>query len=342
MSTTTMRAFVILGPRRAEVRDVEVPVPRPGEVVVDVERVGVCGTDVEFWTGEMAYLATGEAAYPIRIGHEWSGTVGAVGAGVDRAWLGRRVTGDTMLGCGLCARCRSGRQHLCADRFEVGIRRGWPGALAEKLPIPARFLRELPPGIDVTAGALAEPAGNAWRAVQAASVARGERLLVIGPGTIGLLAALIAAAGGADVHLLGRGERSIAFARSLGFEPVWSADRPPDGLFDAVIDASTDPGSPARAVELAEPGRRVVLIGISGGPSLIDSRQLALKDLTTVGILSASPGLDGAIDLFASGRVDPRPIVAGVAGLDDVAGVLDGRRDTGWGAGPKIHVDPRR
>lgn len=337
-----MRAFVILGPRRAEVRDVEVPVPRPGEVVVDVERVGVCGTDVEFWTGEMAYLATGEAAYPIRIGHEWSGTVGAVGAGVDRAWLGRRVTGDTMLGCGLCARCRSGRQHLCADRFEVGIRRGWPGALAEKLPIPAPFLRELPPGIDVTAGALAEPAGNAWRAVQAASVARGERLLVIGPGTIGLLAALIAAAGGADVHLLGRGERSIAFARSLGFEPVWSADRPPDGLFDAVIDASTDPGSPARAVELAEPGRRVVLIGISGGPSLIDSRQLALKDLTTVGILSASPGLDGAIDLFASGRVDPRPIVAGVAGLDDVAGVLDGRRDTSWGAGPKIHVDPRR
>ena len=337
-----MRAFIILGPRRAEVRDVEVPVPRPGEVVVDVERVGVCGTDVEFWTGEMAYLATGEAAYPIRIGHEWSGMVSAIGAGVDQAWIGRRVTGDTMLGCGLCASCRSGRQHLCADRFEVGIRHGWPGALAEKLPIPARFLRELPPSIDVASGALVEPGGNAWRAVQAAAVAPRERLLVIGPGTIGLLGALIAAAGGTDVHLLGRGERSIAFARSLGFDHVWSVDRPPEGQFDAVIDASTDPVSPGRAVELAEPGRRVVFIGLSGLPSLIDSRVIALKDLTTIGILSASPGLDGAIELFASGRVDPRPIVAAVVGLDEVANVLDGRRDPAWGAGPKIHVDPRR
>ena len=337
-----MRAFVILGPRRAEVRDVELPVPSPGEVVVDVARVGVCGTDVEFWTGEMAYLATGEASYPIRIGHEWSGTVGAVGDGVDPAWLGRRVTGDTMLGCGRCGRCRSGRQHLCADRFEVGIRRGWPGAVAEKVAIPARFLRELPPTIDETVGALVEPGGNAWRAVDAAGLAPGERLLVIGPGTIGLLAAMIAAAAGAEVHLLGRSERSIAFARSLGFEHVWSVDRPPVTPFDAVIDASTDPSSPARAVELVEPGRPVVFIGLSGTPSLIDSRVIVLKDLTTVGILSASPGLDGAIELFASGRVDPRPIVAGVVGLDAVADVLDGRRDTGWGAGPKIHVDPRR
>ena len=337
-----MRAFAIVGPRRAEILEVDAPVPGPVEVVVDVERVGVCGTDVEFWTGEMAYLATGEAAYPIRIGHEWSGTVGAVGVDVDPAWLGRRVTGDTMLGCGTCDRCRSGRQHLCVDRYEVGIRRGRPGALAEQVAIPVRFLRALPPNIDATTGALVEPGGNAWRAVQAAALEPGERLLVIGPGTIGLLAAMIASAAGAEVHLLGRSERSITFARSLGFDRVSSVDRPPGGPFDAVIDASTDPGSPARAVELVAPGGRVVLIGLSGTPSLIDSRAVALKDVTTVGVLSASPGLDGAIELFASGRVDPRPIVAAVVGLEDVAGVLDGRRDPAWGAGPKIHVDPRR
>jgi threonine dehydrogenase-like Zn-dependent dehydrogenase len=342
MDSATMRAFAITGPRRAAIADVAVPEPGPGEVVVDVERVGVCGTDVEFWTGEMAYLASGEAAYPIRIGHEWAGTVATVGDGVDGAWIGRRVTGDTMLGCGRCVRCLAGRQHLCADRFEVGIRHGRPGALAERLPVPVRFLRELPLVVDSTIGALVEPGGNAWRAVRAAALEAGERLLVIGAGTIGLLAAQIAAADGVEVHLLGRSERSLAFARSLGFERTWSADRPPDGPFDAVIDASTDANSPARAVELVEPGRRVVLIGLSGRPSLVDSRRIALKDVTTVGILSASPGLDGAIALFGSGRVDPRPLVAAVVGLDEVAAVLDGRRDPAWGDGPKVHVDPRR
>ena len=109
-----------------------------GEAVIDVARVGLCGTDVELFSGQMAYLQTGEAAYPLRIGHEWSGRVHSVGPGVDEAWIGRRVTGDTMLGCGRCRRCAAGRQHLCDDRFEVGIRRGWPGALAEQLGVPVR------------------------------------------------------------------------------------------------------------------------------------------------------------------------------------------------------------
>ena len=125
-----MRAFVLTAPGRAEVRDVPEPEPGPGEVVVAVERAGVCGTDVEFFTGEMAYLHSGEAAYPMRIGHEWCGVVASAGAGVDPAWVGRRVTGDTMLGCGTCDRCTAGRQHLCADRYEIGIRNGRPGALA--------------------------------------------------------------------------------------------------------------------------------------------------------------------------------------------------------------------
>ena len=79
----TMRAFVITGPGTARIDEVARPVAGPGEVVVDVERAGVCGTDVEFFTGDMAYLHSGEAAYPIRIGHEWTGTVASIGDGVD-------------------------------------------------------------------------------------------------------------------------------------------------------------------------------------------------------------------------------------------------------------------
>src|SRR3954462_10050944 len=117
--TGTMRAVVLTGPGRCSVSEVPVPVAAPGEAVVDVERVGVCGTDVELFTGEMAYLHTGHASYPLRPGHEWCGRVTVVGRGVDAAWVGRRVTGDTMLGDQTCARCRRGRQHLCDEREEV-------------------------------------------------------------------------------------------------------------------------------------------------------------------------------------------------------------------------------
>jgi threonine dehydrogenase-like Zn-dependent dehydrogenase len=337
-----MRAFVITGPGRAEVREIPRPEPRAGEVVIDVERVGVCGTDVEFYTGEMAYLHTGLAEYPIRIGHEWAGTVSSVGEGVDSSWVGRRVTGDTMLGCGDCQRCLNGRQHLCSGRYEIGIRKGWPGALAEQLPVPVRALVPLPEAVGPMLGALVEPGGNALRSVRGAALAPGERMLILGAGAIGLLVAQIAASQGIDVHLMGRSQRSRTFARTIGFEHVWTRETLPVLRWDAVVDASNSPDLPALALELVEPGRRVVYIGLAGHPSLIDTRVMALNDVTAVGVLSASGGLEGTIDLYASGAVDPRPLVGTTVTLEEVADVLAGKRQPDWGDGPKIHIDPRR
>jgi 2-desacetyl-2-hydroxyethyl bacteriochlorophyllide A dehydrogenase len=337
-----VRAFAITAPGQAAVHDVDPPEPGPGQVVVDVERAGVCGTDVEFYTGHMVYLRTGEASYPVRIGHEWCGAVTRAGDEDSAAWIGQRVTGDTMLGCGHCQRCRSGRQHLCADRFEIGIRGGWPGALAEQLLVPVSALQPLPDAIGATAGALVEPGGNALRVVRATGVTAGQRVLVMGPGTIGLLAALIARARGAEVHLLGQDERSLRFARSLGFDQVWRRDTLPAVPFDAVIDSSTGPGLPSLAADLVEPGGRIGFIGLSAEPSLLDTRTLVLKDVTASGVLSASGGLAETIDLYADGAVVPEPIVAATVGLADAAAVLAGRRPPEWGDAPKVHIDPRR
>src|SRR5919202_1265532 len=145
-------------------------------------------------------------------------------------------------------------------------------------------------------------------------------------------------AAGAEVHLLGITAPSLDFARRLGFADAWTAETLPDLPFDAVVDASTAAGSPAVALDLVEPAGRVVCIGIAGTPSTIDTRTLLLKDVTAVGILSASPGLAATIAAFASGEVDPRPLVAATVGLDQVAGVLAGERPEGAGAGPKIQV----
>lgn len=333
-----MKALVITAPGHAAVHEVAEPVAAPGEVVVDVRRAGICGTDVEFFTGDMAYLHSGHAAYPMRIGHEWMGAVAAVGPGVDPSWIGRRVTGDTMLGCGACRRCEHGRQHVCDRRLELGIRGGKAGALAERVATPVRSLYRLPDVVDDAMGALVEPGGNAFRAVEGAALRPGDRCLVLGPGTIGLLCALFARAAGAEVHLLARDAASAGFARSLGFDEVWTEADLPGLPWDAVIEASNSPTLPARALELVEPGGRVVYIGLAGTPSLIDTRDLALKDVTAVGVLSASPGLAGTIDAYAAGIVDPRPLVAATVALDELPAILAGSRPPGAGPGPKFHV----
>ncbi len=336
-----MKAFVVEGPHAGSVQDVPDAIAAAGEVVVDIHRAGVCGTDAEFWTGEMAYLHQGHAHYPMRIGHEWSGVVSDVGPGVETAWLGRRVTGDTMIGCGHCDRCTSGRHNVCEDRFEIGIRGGFPGALAEHLAVPVTALLALPDTVDDSAGAMVEPGGSALRSVRSAALAPGDRVLVLGNGTIGLLVAQFARAEGAEVHLMGRSHLGFDFARALGFAGIWEESELPQLAWHAVIDATNAAELPALALDLVEPGRRVVYIGIAATPSVIDTRTMVLKDVTAVGILAASQGLAGTIDRYASGDVDPRPLVAATVSLDRTGDVLEGWRPENASGGPKIHIDPR-
>jgi len=336
-----MRAYVVTAPHEGGVQDVPDSVAGDGEVVVDVHRVGVCGTDMEFWTGEMAYLHQGVSQYPMRLGHEWCGVVSVLGAGVDASWLGRRVIGDTMIGCGHCDRCRSGRHHVCADRSEFGVRGTFPGALAERLAVPASALVAVPDSVDDAAGAMVEPGGNALRAVWGAALSAGDRVLVLGTGTMGLLAAEFARAAGVEVHLMGHSREKVEFTRGRGHAGTWLQTELPALPWDAVIDASNAAALPALALDLVEPGKRVVYLGIAGSPSLIDTRTMALRDITAVGILGASQALRATIELYAGGSVDPRTLIAATVSLDRVGDVLSGWRPDGPPAGPKIHIDPR-
>jgi threonine dehydrogenase-like Zn-dependent dehydrogenase len=338
-----MRAFVVTAPRTGEVQEVADLVPVAGQLLVDVERVGICGTDIELYTGVMAYIAQGKTHFPLRPGHEWVGRVRSVGPDADVTWVGTRVTGDTMLGCGVCRFCRGGTQWVCPYRIEVGITDGWPGALAEQQLIPARFAHLIPEHMSVTSGALVEPGGNSLRAAEATLAGPGSRVLVLGSGTIGLLAAQFLLARGADVHLAGKRAGSLQLGRELGVSTTHDLDEVAisDERFDAVIDATSNDTSPAIAARLVDPAGRIVLIGLSGTPSLVDTRDLVLGDVTIVGILSACPGLAGAIEAFATGAVAPDSIVGEVIGLSEVASRLDGERGVAAGQGPKVHVDPR-
>ena len=139
-----------------------------------------------------------------------------MGDDVDRTWIGRRVTGDNQIGCGHCYLCLHGRQYVCDDRSEFGLRGRYPGALAEQLLVPVSSLYALPDEVDATAGAMVEPGGNSLRAVWGAAIEPGFRILILGAGTIGLLAAQFALAEGAEVVVADRSERALRFAESLG------------------------------------------------------------------------------------------------------------------------------
>ena len=335
-----MRAFVITEPHIGSVVQVNEPVVGEHDLLVAIERVGICGTDVEFFNGDMAYLQSGHAKYPLQLGHEWCGRVIEIGSQVDKKWRGKFITGDTMLGCQRCERCTSGYQYLCHDRDEVGIRNGYPGALAERLVIPEFAAHVLPDDLDPALGAMVEPTGNALRSVDANGLSQGERLFIFGPGTIGLLCALIAQSRGIEVHLIGIEDRSLEFARQFGFAGVHHISAIPHLSVHGIIDATFNNAVPALALDLLEPGRTVVFIGIAGTPSMIDSRVLVLKDLKAVGILSGSPGVAGAIALLSSGVIDPSALIASVVSLEESAEVLAGKRPGAIGDGPKIHIKP--
>ena len=339
-----MKALRVVAPRQIAIQEVPDLIAGTAQLLVEVERVGICGTDVELYTGEMAYYKSGRTHFPVQIGHEWVGTVSAVGLGVSESWIGKRVTGDTMLGCGRCARCATGKTYLCDDRIELGITDGWGDALATQVLIPERFAFEIPDSISIAAAAMIEPAGNSLRTVEATGLIENQKLLILGAGTIGLLAAQFAVARNIEVHLAGSPASSLELAQQLGPINVHTIDDVSKNdlrEYDAVIDASNLEFMPSLALNKVYPGGRVVLIGLSGAPSSIDTRVAVLQDVTVVGILSASPGLQGAIDHFASGAVNPEPLISEVIGMHQVADRLEGNRGDNAKPGPKIHVDPR-
>ena len=335
-----MRAFEIDRQGHGRVADISEPRATSGQAIVSVARVGICGTDLGLYNGDETRITRARTTYPIRPGHEWAGTVTAVGDDADRQWIGRRVTGHTMIGCGLCDDCAAGQIHLCQDRFEVGVRGGWDGALAERFVMPVASLLQLPDNVHWDAAAMVEPGGNAQRSVVAAGAAPGAHILVIGAGTIGLLSALFARATGAEVHLLGRRESSLVIARQLGLPSSSSTDQLPDVRWDAVIDSSNGPTVPAEGAELVRPGGRLVLVGVSETPSELDTRRLVHREVTAIGILGGSAGLQPAIDAYASGVVDPLPLVGRTVALEQLDALFSSGMRVADGVGPKTLVDP--
>src|SRR5690606_17754000 len=174
--------------------------PAPGEALVRVHATGICGSDRELYQGNRP---EGSGRYPLTPGQEWSGTVERVGSGVPAALLGRKVVGEGFRNCQVCDRCHAGESTLCTAGYEeTGFTE--PGAMAPTLTLPARLLHVLPDDADLTAAALLEPAACIAAAALKARAVPGERVAVVGTGTLGMFAVqFLRAASPAELLVVG-------------------------------------------------------------------------------------------------------------------------------------------
>ena len=304
-----MKALVIERPRHASVADVERPQPRAGEVLVRVAATGICGSDVEILDGRRppTYVR-----YPIIPGHEWAGTVEALGAGVTGINRGAPVVAEGFRACGECARCREGLTNLCeAEYAETGFTH--PGACAEFVSVPVSLVHLLPEGADLEAAALLEPAACVAGGLLEADLRPGFAVAVVGSGTLGLLAvALLRLVSPRRLTLVGTRPARLELGRELGADETIDVTAPlPAGQFDFVFEAANRPEGAQLALRLARRGGTVVLEGISGveEPALT-ADLISLGNLRVQGIFGASRAAWGwVVDLFGQGQLDPGPLV---------------------------------
>lgn len=330
------RQTLLTGPGRVELAEASDRRPRPTELIIHPDAVGICGTDVELLHGTMAYFAEGFAQYPLVPGHEWTGIVADRGADVDGFSIGDRVVGECSIGCGCCPRCAEGAYHLCPQRRETGIA-GQDGALATALAFPARAAHRVPQAVTRDDAALIEPLAVAYRALRRVAVGPDDALGVVGAGTIGLLCALTAQALDVGaVHVL----EADAARRQRAAELGLSVFSEPDRRLPRVIDASGTAAGARAALRLCSEGGTVGLVGLTGSDATpVDLDDIVVRDVTLHGCLGSPHVWPDVIDLVAHGAVRPSVLVTHRFSLEDVAAAFElaARRDASLG---KILVAP--
>ncbi len=277
-----MKALVYTQPQEVQLQDRPLPELVDGEVVLRIDAVGICGSDMHAYHGHDPRRQPG-----LVLGHEFCGTV--VSSASAQVAVGARYTGNPLITCGSCDCCVQGRNNLCSRRTMVGMTR--PGAFAEFMSIPAASLVEIPAAMSAVQAALTEPAATALHAINMSMKAMARplpenRTLIIGGGAIGMLAALLLKTYGcrgtmlAEVNPLRRASAEQHAAVST-LDPRQAA--PEDSTFDYVIDAVGSKLTRTAALAAVKPGGVVMHIGLQDWASEIDMRRLTLAEITLMG-----------------------------------------------------------
>lgn len=331
----TMIALVNHGPEpgSVELRRIPRPTLTPHSVLLRVDAVGVCGSDVHQWQGSHSWAVN----YPCVLGHEFAGTVVEVGASVRGFEPGARVVSETAAVIDPSSPLsRQGLYQLDPSRLGFGY--GVDGAMAPYVAAPSRTLHHIPDALESIVAAVTEPCCVAYSAVcEAKSVKPGDHVLVLGPGPIGILCALLARLAGA-AHIVMAGTPAdvarLTLAADLGLDTTLTGDADDvvgslgDGLgVDVTIDAAGVSAALEMALRLTRPAGTIVKVGWGRDPVGFSLDPLVQKALTLKGSFSHNwPIWERVIRMLADGQLDPRPLISHVAPLEDWREAFDGMR----------------
>jgi 2-desacetyl-2-hydroxyethyl bacteriochlorophyllide A dehydrogenase len=331
-----MQAAVITAPGEVEIASLPDPSPQADEVVVAVAACGLCGTDLHLVDGHVP------TTYPLVPGHELAGEVVAVGAAVQRLAVGDRVAVDPNLPCHACRMCRRGRSNLCESYAALGVTMA--GGAADFVAAPEHTCVRLPAGLDLADATLIEPLSCALRGFDVLQLPVGDRVLIYGAGTMGLLnLALARRAGAASVDLVDRNADRLPAARQLGARHAVASAAEievPHG-WDAVIDCT----GVVAAIEdgLARVGKGGTFLQFGVAPDDAVARwspfRIYREEIRIVGSMAVLDSFERAAELFAEGLVEASAIITDRAPLADYAGALERFRQ---GGGLKTQVRPGR
>ena len=312
-----MRAAVLRGVTDLAVVERPDPVPGPGEVLVRVASVGVCGSDVHYY--EEGRIGDFVVREPLILGHEAAGVIVALGPHCRLREVGQRVALEPGVPCGRCVECRSGRYNLCPD-MKFFATPPVDGAFCELVTLPEEFAHPVPDTLDDDEAGLLEPLSVALWASQRGRVEAGCRVLVTGAGPVGLLVTQVARARGAGrvVATDVRANR-LTLARQLGADDI--VDVSERGLerveerFDVVVECSGSEGAVSGAIRLIAPAGRLVLVGTGADDVTLPMSVLQQREVEVTGTFRYANTYPLARQLAASGTVSLRPLVTGHFGL---------------------------
>jgi len=324
-----MRALSVVAPNRVELVERAVPEVGDGDALVRIAAATICHTDHHILAGNIPDLS-----YPVTPGHEFSGVVEAVGAGVTQVEPGARVAVETYLSCGGCRHCRRGRINLCADLQEMGFQ--LPGGFGQYVVVPAAKLHPIDDSFTLEEAAMTEPSANAHAVVRRAGIEAGQSVVVIGPGPIGLLVmqfAKLRDPGRLILVGLPRDEDRLAVGKRLGATDTVAL--PADAAEERVLELTDGLGADrvlqcagsTRAAELAlaVAGVNATVVIEGGGDTIpLSLNGLIQKQLTVRGMCGWSfPDFDAALQINQAGGIELQALLTHRFALEEHAAAFE-------------------
>lgn len=317
-----MKALVYHGPKDLRWEDIDDVNPGRGEVLIKIKAVGICGSDVHGYLG-----ITGRRLPPMVMGHEFSGEIQETGEGVTTLKVGDRVAPYPVIFCGECELCKQGKTHICPNKKSLGVL-DYNGAMAEYVCIPARLIFKLSDNISYNVGSMVEPIAVAYRGVNTAGDVSGKNILIVGAGTIGLLAlAIVKMRNPAKVLVSDLSDNRLSVARKMGADVVINPSKENIGDIinvetnsigvDIAIEAVGATPTVQQAMASLRVGGTAVWIGNSAKMININMQEIVTRELKVFGtFIYTFKEFGEVVDLLNSGKLNVEPMISFTAPME--------------------------